>query len=443
MKHMCSTVLFLANSLRSKNSYLRTTLIYLLERMLWVALSFAVYTALARTYGPALMGSYSYVQTIMQVVPFLLMGTEGVIIREYVRAGPQKGELMGSAFLILSTTSLVATLAPVGAIWLLQRDQALLVHMAAFSAIGFLPTGLLVTELALKAERDAAPILAARLSSSLLGASTKLCLIYLHVSIEWVALATSLESLVLMLLLLCFYQRKRSVLTWRFGKSRARFIFKQCYPAMLASVAVMLFFRSNQLLLVYLAGYEAVGQYAIAFQTSQLFLVLPTVFFGAIYPRLVYLHAHDAARYRAVLNMCYYGFAVTGYLILLSCLIFGHALFEKVFGTRYELASRIIVIFAIANLFSFSGAVRGRAIDIANSTHYHAWIAVLGLAIVVPASWLSIPTYGALGAAISVVGALFVFEIGTSFFLPAVRKDAIVQIKALLLIPSFKLSDII
>lgn len=442
-RRLTAALLPFLQSLQNKKLYLRTSLIYLVERMSGIAFSFIVYTALARVYGPELIGAYSYVQTVMLfAVPFLAAGSEGVIVREYIRAGPSKSRLMGSAFAVLCTTGLITTLLPLAAIWLFQGDQKSLVYMALFTAIGFLPTGFLVAEQALKAEQDAVPILIARGGSALLGACVKLCLIYLHVPIEWIVLVTAAESFLLTILLLYFYSRVHSIRAWRFDRALARFIFRQSFPGMIASIAVMLFFRANHILLVYLSGYEIVGQYAVAFQTSQLFLVMPTVFFGAIYPRLVHLHTHDPARYRAVLNICYYGFTLIGYLIMLFCLLFANPLFNLVFGPKYDVASQIIVILAIANVFNFSAAVRGRAIDIANSTHYHVWCAALGLAIVVPMSWLAIPAYGAFGAALCASFALFVSGMVTSFFLPAIRKDAMVQIKALFLIPSFKRSDL-
>jgi O-antigen/teichoic acid export membrane protein len=185
-----------------------------------------------------------------------------------------------------------------------------------------------------------------------------------------------------------------------------------------------------------------VGQYAVAFQIAQLFLVLPTVCFGAIYPRLVHLHTHDPARYRTVLNICYYGFTLMGYAIMVFCWLFGRQLIHAAFGSKYDLAGQIVVVLAIANIFSFSGAVRGLSITITNSTHYHIWNVLAGLLIVVPTSWFIIPIYGALGAAVCISFAYFVSGVCTTFFLRKVRADAIVQLKALFLIPSFHLSDI-
>jgi O-antigen/teichoic acid export membrane protein len=430
-------------SLVSKRAYLQTTLIYLLERLFSIAISFVVYTALARTYGPALIGTYSYVQTVMLfAVPFLATGSEGIVIRELVRLKRPQNEVMGSSFVMLSLTGLTMTLIPLLGIWIFQGDEKSLVTMALFTAFGFLPTGFLVAEQSLKAKQRALPIFIARVGSSFACASVKLYLIYFRYPIESIVLVTAIESFILTIVLLYFYARDGKIRDWKFNAAYAKEIFNQCFPGMIASITVMLFFRANHILLVYLLGYEAVGQYAVAFQTSQLFLVLPHVFFAAIYPRLVYLHTHDPARYRTVLNVCYFGFTGLGYLILIFCVLFARPIFHFVFGDRYDTASQIIVVLAIANVFNFSGAVRGRAIDISNSTHYHVWCAAIGLMIVIPASWFVIPVYGALGSAWCIAFALFISGMVTSFFLPAVRDDARVQLKSLFLIPSFKISEI-
>ena len=433
----------LLQSLKSKEVYFHTTLIYLGERIFGITISFVVYTALTRVYGPTLIGAYSYVQTVMLfALPFLAAGSEGIIIREFVRAGSSRNELMGSAFVVLTVTGLVATIVPLFGIWLFQGNDKALVYMALFTAIGFLPSGFLVVEQAFKTEQKARPIALARGCSVLLSAIARLYVIYHRYPIELVVLISAAEAFLLTALLLWFYSLSHSIAAWKYSAARARYIFRQSFPGMMAAIAVMLLFRVNHVLLVYLAGFETVGQYAVAFQTCQLFLVLPQVFFGAIYPRLVHLHSHDPDRYRTVLNICYYGFTLLGYLVLLFCIVFAQPLFNVVFGPKYHEASQIIILLAVANVFNYSGAVRAHSIDIANSSHYHFWDALLGLVILIPTSWIAIPAYGAYGAAICIGVAMFVEGVLTTLFLPAVRGDAAAQLKSLLLVPSFKFSNL-
>lgn len=433
----------LSQLIKGKQLYLRISLAYLAERLFGIALSFLVFTAIARTYGPVLTGAYSYVQAVMWfAVPFLSVGAESIVIRELVRAARSRNEIIGSAFGVLSISGLTMTLLPLGALYLIQGSDHLLIAMALYTALGFVPTGFLVIEQVFKSEQRVFPIFLARAGSAMLGAAAKIYLIVFHFPIEYVVLATAVEAFILAALLICLYQRENFIGNWKFNYSYAIKIMSQSAPGMVASVTVMLFFRANYILIAYFLGYDAVGQYAVAFQCAQLFLVLPHVFFGAVYPRLVYLHMHDPHRYRLILNMCYLGFTVAGYLIVVFCALFARKIFHLTFGDRYEPASQITIILAIANIFNFSWTVRGRSIDLANSTQYHMWSAGIGLAIVVATGWLVIPSYGAVGAAWCIAFALFVSGVVTTFFLPAIRQDAIVQLKALFFLPSFKMSEI-
>jgi O-antigen/teichoic acid export membrane protein len=443
VRRMRDFITVLIHPLKSKQAYLRITLLYLSERMFGVLISFIVYTTIARTYGPSLLGTYSYVQSVMYfAVPFLAVGAADIVIRELVRAPRPKAEIMGTAFAVLSACGLIATAVPLCALWLLNGDDKDLVAMAAFTAAGFVPFGLQVIESEFKSEQEAAPIFLARVGSASLGAAAKLALVYFRFPIKYIVLATAIEACILMAALVFFYSRQRSIRSWKFNVAYAATFFRQSLPNMIATVSIMAMFRMNHILLVYLLGYEAVGQYAVAFQTNQLFLVLPQVSFGAIYPRLVYLHAADPPRYQLVMNACYYCFTLLAYAIVAFCFFFSTPLFHIVFGPRYDIASNIFVILAVSNIFSYLETVRGRAIDISNCTHYHIWCAVVGIVIVISSGWLFIPTYGPVGAAWSIVLATFVAAIVTSFFLPAVKGDAWVQVKALFLIPSFRMSDL-
>ena len=398
---------------------------------------------MARTYGPTLTGTYSYVQAVMWfAVPFLSVGAESIVIRELVRGTRPKNEIMGSAFVALTASGFVMTLLPLGGLWLFQGNDRLLMAMALYTAIGFLPTGLLVIEQAFKSEYRALPIFLARAGSALAGAIAKLYVIICHYPIEYVVLLTAVEAFVLGGLFVFLYGKANDIGAWKFVPKYALHLLSQTAPGMIASLTVLLFLRANYILLAHFLGYDAVGQYAVAFQTAQLFLVLPHVFFGAVYPRMVYLHANDPDRYRVVLNMCYFAFTMAGYLIVVICLLFAGIIFQVTFGDRYLPASQITTVLAVANIFNFSWTVRGRSIDLANSTPYHVWNALVGLAMVLVTGWFVIPIYGSLGAAWCIAFALFVAGILTTFLLPSVREDAVVQLKALFFVPSFRMNEL-
>jgi PST family polysaccharide transporter len=429
----------LTDWVRARFHYLRNTIIYTMERVLGIGLGFVVYTALARTYGPDLLGQYSYVQTVMLfAVPFLASGSEGIIVRDLVRQPQQTDTILGSALVVLSVTGLVTSLIPLLALWLLDGNNSALMNMALFTAIGFVPSGFLVSEHLLKKEQRATTILFARAGSALAGAAAKLYLVFSGYPIQAVVLATAAEAFVLTALLLVAIPAAYKPQHWRFSREVAQKIFRQSFPAMVASVTVILFFRTNHLLLAYLSDFAAVGQYALAFQTSQMFLVAPTVAFGAVYPRLVQMHTEDPARYRWTMELLYFLFTAAGYGIAIVCLIGARPLFHLVFGDRFDTAASVLIVLSIGNVFNYSGSVRGRSIDIANRTVYHFWCGLLGIVIVLVSSWFVIPHYGAVGAAWCAALATAVAGVFTSWILPGMRADAVEQTRSLLILPAIR-----
>jgi O-antigen/teichoic acid export membrane protein len=423
--------------LRVNRPYLQNTAVYLAERLLCIGLSFAVYIALARSYGPDLLGKFSYVQTVMLfAVPFLASGSEGIIVRDLVRQPKDTQEILGSSLLVLTATGLIACLLPLAALLVLNGNEPLLVTMALFTALGYVPSGFLVSELLLKKQQRATTILYARVGSAGVGAAIKLYLIYHGYPIQAVVLTTALEAITLTGLLVLATMRDYPPWHWRYSPTIARHIFRQSFPMMISLGAVMLFFRTNHLMLAYLDDFAAVGQYAVAFQTSQLFLVIPHVAFGAIYPKLVEIHGTNPLQYRLAMNRLYLAFTAGGYLIAFACFIAAMPLFHLVFGDRFDVAANVLVVLAIANIFNFSGAVRGRVIDILNRPAYHLWTALAGFVILVTSSWLVIPHYGPVGAAWCITAATAFSSLFSSFFLPQLQHDATAQLRALALTPT-------
>jgi O-antigen/teichoic acid export membrane protein len=425
--------------LATRFDHFKVTGLYLGERIYGLGLSFVIYSIFARSYGPALVGSYSYALTVMQfAVPFLAVGSEGIVIREIVRRSRPLGEVMGSAFLVLSGVGLVVTLIPLAFIAVTQRHDTMLFTIAALTAIGFIPNGMLVAEQALKAELRAMPVVAVRMTTATASAAAKLFVAINQYPIEFFAAITAAESFVLSGLLIFAYRHEgHSIGAWRLNPGYAKYLLTQSLPLMISSVVVMLFFRANHVLLFYLSGAETVGQYAVAFQVMQIFLVFPEVFFRAAYPRLVALHAKDPARYESIINMCYYGFSCLGYAILVFNLLFAPMLFSLFFGPRYALANELIMILSAANLFDYLGAVRAQFININNATHYHLVNAAVGLTVLLSLDAFLIPAHGAIGASWSITIAFFVSAILTSFIFTATRATGWAQLKALVLVPAF------
>ncbi len=92
----------------------------------------------------------------------------------------------------------------------------------------------------------------------------------------------------------------------------------------------------------------------------------------------------------------------------------------------------VAIAMAVANVFTFSGAVRSQVIYIEHKPLYHVYNTVLGFIVLIPLNFLLIPRYGALGAAEAVACSCFVSAIASSWIIPDLRDTALDQALAFL-----------
>jgi PST family polysaccharide transporter len=422
---------------KARRKYAVATSGYLLERVIAMALSFAVYVAMARAYGPSGLGIFSYAQSLISLAaPLLAPGAEAIVIRELVRNNCPSDKVLGSALGMLCGSTIVAVMLPVTFAFIVDAQEPSLITMVILLGIGVSPSGLLVLEHFFKAKEEVGAVLRARLTTGVVLAAAKLSLIAAGFPIVAVVIVTSAESVVLVISLIFLYAASgRSILAWRFDKDETMFIFRQALPAMLSGIAVSLFFRINQILLANISTYDQLGNYSIAFQIVQLFSVIPTVIFSAIYPRMVAIHHDDEKYFDKLIAWLCYGMTLLGYACCLFILVFGSDMIRLIGGTKFHDANTILMILMFSTVVNFNAIVRGQYINIKNATKYHLISAAIGLFALVPASLALIPSYGGIGAAYGVaISSLFSGVVSSAFFSP-LRKIGIVQLRSLFLIP--------
>jgi PST family polysaccharide transporter len=393
-----------------------------------------IYAFSMRIYGPESLGKYAYATTMCNLLaPLLVAGIDPLLVRELVRHPDQRQELMGSAFVL----ALMSTAAAVGipALYVLATDHSdpLLIYMVLGLSLGLLPNSVLVLMSFFRAVSRTTLSTSCGLVGVALGSGVKIYVVLTHKPIYLVAAASILDPLVCGLALLFVYSRRfGSVWQWQMTRSSVRTLFLLSWSGVLASFIVTLFFRFSHLMLKSLGSYEELAYYAIAFQMFSVLNFLPGSVLAVIYPRLVELHQSNRARYLHVLRTCYVGASLAGMVILVAVWLFVGPIIVALFGQKSAPAVPVAIAMAVANVFTFSGAVRSQVIYIEHKPLYHVYNTVLGFIVLIPLNFLLIPRYGALGAAEAVACSCFVSAIASSWIIPDLRDTALDQALAFL-----------
>ena len=395
----------------------------LLFRLSSALVGIVIYAVCMRKYGPDALGKYAYVVALCQFfAPLLVSGIEPILVRELVRRRDEKLELLGSAVMLLLMTTCIAAGAPM--LYVLATDSADrdIVYMAAGLTISMLPNCLLVLMAFLRAESKITLATTCGIVGVLGSAVVRVAIVLWGKPLYFVTAAAILEPLISAVMLLVIYRRYYGpVSNWQFSWPSMRSLFRLGWSAVLAGLVVTLFFRITHVMLKSLSSFDQVGYYAVAFQMFTFLNFLPNSVLAVLYPRLLQLYQASKARYLDAIRTVYVLVTLAGAILCVLVWLLIHPSIVLVFGAASAPAAPVAIAMAVANLFSFSGAVRGQVIYIEHHPVYHVYNSLLGLAVLVPLNLVLIPMAGALGAAISVAIACFVSAVASSWVFPALR----------------------
>jgi O-antigen/teichoic acid export membrane protein len=180
--------------------------------------------------------------------------------------------------------------------------------------------------------------------------------------------------------------------------------YRQSVPLAVAGVASLLMFRIDVLLLEWLRGPETVGLYATAYRPFEATLLVSVAVMAATFPHLARA-ASEPAEFRR------FGSRVAALLAVLALVVaglgwlLGPRFVELAFGPRYEAATDLVRLLAVAVLPMYLNALVTHGLIALGRTWHVAVAMAAALAVNVVVNLWLIPGQGAAGAAIATVAA--------------------------------------
>ena len=209
-------------------------------------------------------------------------------------------------------------------------------------------------------------------------------------------------------------------------------------PLLLAALGVMIYMRSDVIMLGKMAGYQTAGIYAAASQISEACALLPMALMPALFPVLVRWRRLGDGFYKRQFERLFLGAVLAGLCIATTLASAAPIIVRVVYGVDYSSAATILVVHAWTAIFIYI-AIMQSGYDITEGlTGVAAVRMALGAALNIVLNFALIPKYGGAGSAfatlISQVCSSFLFN----FVHSRTRPIFDMQLNALLLIPLFR-----
>lgn len=362
-----------------------------------------VSTAVARYLGPSQFGLLNYGLAIYGLFNILSnLGLDLLVVREVALDEKQESDVLGTSFVLKGLASVVTTAAAIMATRLLEpRDRTLIVIVALMS-FASIAQAFDVVDYFFQARTQSRYAVMPRNIVFIAASVARLVAVFLRLSLLWFAWIAALEVLLQEIGLAVFYLRYRKPrVRWTWKMDRAKALLKESWPLTVSSLMIMLYMRSDQVLLGKLASNAVVGEYTAAIRLSEIWYAIPMIICASVMPRLLRSKEQNRELYYARLQKLYESMVLLSVAVALGTQIAGPLVVWLLFGSHYAAASGILAVHIWTGVFVFVGSVSGQQFIQEGLTVSSMNRTMLGAVANVLLNLWWIPLWGGIGSAMA------------------------------------------
>lgn len=396
-------------------------------KIIQLMLSLIVSVLSARLLGPSNYGLVNYGIAFTNLFMSLCtLGINSVIIKDFVENPEEKGTALGSAIVFRILSSGLSVIIIVLTSFFLDRDVytvsvvaicslSLIFH--AFDTINYYFQYLYQSKITSLAT------LVAYVITSLY----KIILLICGADIRLFAMATSVDYIIIAIVLLISYKVKRAP-ALKFSINKGWSLLKKSYHYILSGAMVALYGQVDKMMLKSMIDEEAVGFYSIATSINSMWVFILVAIIDSMYPTILQLYNEDKIAFERKNRQLY---AMVFYLsIFVSILftIFGKYVILILYGEEYMPSVASLSVITWYTAFSYLGVARNAWIVCENKQKYLKYMYFCAAIMNIILNYLFIPLAGTVGAAI----ASLITQVFTSIILPLFFRDMRFNVKLML-----------
>ena len=407
-------------------------------RVAQMALSLIVGTISARYLGPSNYGLIGYGNALVSFfMSFCTLGINSVIIKEFFDNPEEKGKALGSAILLRILSSICSAIMVIFISLVLdhgERETILVVALCSISLIFHCFDSINYYFQSLyKSKITAMAIFIAYVATSVY----KIILLILGSNVFWFAFASSVDYIVLAIVLLIAYHKSggpQLVFSWKKGFS----LLKVSYHYILSGLMVAIYGHTDSFMLKHMLNESAVGYYTTATTICAMWTFILSAIIDSMYPTIIkYFKENNRAAFERKNRQLYAIVFYVSAFVSVMFLIFGELVIWLLYGKDFLHAAAPLKVITWYTAFSYFGVARN-AWMVCNGKQKYLKFMYIGAAIInVGLNLIFIPFLGATGAALASLITQICTSIVLPFFIKDLRPNAILMLQAIFLIGVF------
>ena len=316
------------------------------DKAVRLGLGLVVWIWIARHFGPELFGVWNFAIAFAAIFGTATsLGMDGIVVRELLRDQSRTGELLGTATILRLSASLVAGLVCVATLLVARPGERLLLFLVTMNALVFVFQSSQTLDWYFQSVMKTRPAVLAVNAAFLVSTLFRLGLLLTNATLPWFAVSLVVEATLAALFLWFAYAREpNSRPRWRFDRTVAASLLRDCWPLLLSSFTVMLYMRLDQVMLASMAGPEQVGQFSAALRIAEVWYFIPMALTTAAFPMLVRKKEEGPAAYEHYVQRLYDLTAWLGIFVALVTLACASWAVPLLYGPAYTPAANVLTI---------------------------------------------------------------------------------------------------
>lgn len=391
--------------------------------------NFLIGVAAARLLGPADFGGISYAQTVTAFLMLVVaLGLNAVVVKRLIdRPGEAVGTL-GTAFALQLAATVVVMVATIATALSSGpgNPNALIVAIVA-CGLALRPSE--VFRYWFEANVNARRAVIADSMAFLVSGSVKIAVLLAFRSVEMLAWTMVLEQLLGGLCLaVAYYTDRTRPERWRVNWAIARELVRHAWPLLLSGLAVALYMRIDQFVIMATNGAAETGMYNAAVRLSEIFYVLPTIVATSFFPRWQAMMGEYGDRHQMAVRSAMAGMVGVSAVIALSLTIAAGPIVHLLYGDQYARAVPVLMVHAWTCVFVSMGILGNQWYLSHNLQGRTFFCTVLGAISNFAINLILVPRMGAVGAALASLVAQFISTFLADAF--SIRTRPLFRLKA-------------
>lgn len=387
----------------------------------------------ARYLGPSNYGLISYGTAMVSFfMSFCTLGINSIIVKDFFDYPEDQGKTLGSAILMRILSSICSSIAVIGVSFVLDWGEWETIAIVALCSISLVFHAFdsinYWFQSQYKSKVTALAIFLAYVATSVY----KIILLILGKSVFWFAFASSVDYIVLSIILLIAYKINHGQ-KLSFSINNGKRLLKKSYHYILSGMMATIYAQTDKLMLKQTMGEAEVGYYATAVAICHMWTFILTAIIDAMYPTIIQSFKKGAEVFNKKNRQLYALIFYITVFVSIMFLLFGEFGIWVLYGEEYLPAALPLKIVTWYTAFSFFGVARNAWMVCNEKQKYLKYMYIIAAVMNVVLNLVFIPLWGAAGAAV----ASLITEISTSIVFPycikELRPNAKLMLEAIIL----------